>query len=212
MRLSEAILLGSTVMKPKPGALRFANENSGCALGMAVIASGGTFVRREHPVPETERRTLNVEDVWGAWLLQRVVRPCNCGVPLVLNRLSRKKTVTHPRYPIFHLPREMRVKDILAHRNKGRAREFLVLWDTGVSTWEKRKYLVDIINGEEIVNRHTYATFPGYGWDFGDGENSVTTPVEIGKGITWKKLYSSHAQAVQVQSGWTFRSMFRPPP
>lgn len=102
-------------MKPKPGALRFANENSGCALGMAVIASGGTFVRREHPVPETERRTLNVEDVWGAWLLQRVVRPCNCGVPLVLNRLSRKKTVTHPRYPIFHLPREMRVKDILAH-------------------------------------------------------------------------------------------------
>ena len=48
--------------------------------------------------------------------------------------------------------KEYTVKDILAHRNKGRAREFLVLWDTGVSTWEKRKYLVDNINGEEIVN------------------------------------------------------------
>ncbi len=48
--------------------------------------------------------------------------------------------------------KEYIVKDILAHRNKGSAREFLVLWDTGVSTWEKRKYLVDTINGEEIVN------------------------------------------------------------
>lgn len=115
MRLSEAILLGSTIVKPKAGALRFANEDSGCALGMAVIASGGTFVRPEHPVPETERRTLNVEDVWGEWLLRRVDRLCNCGVPLVLNRLHRNKTVTHPRYPIFHLSREMRVKDILAH-------------------------------------------------------------------------------------------------
>ena len=50
----------------------------------------------------------------------------------------------------------------------------------------------EVGNGEEIVNRHTYATFPGYGWDFGDGENSVTTPVEIGKGIKWKKLYSNN--------------------
>jgi len=115
MRLSEAILLGSTVVKPRPGALRFANENSGCALGMAVIAIGGTFVRRERPVRETERRTLNIEDVWGAWLLQRVDRPCNCGAPFVLNRLHRNKLVTRSRYPIFHLPREMRIKDILVH-------------------------------------------------------------------------------------------------
>ena len=43
------------------------------------------------------------------------------------------------------------VKDILAHRGKGRAREFQVIWQTGERTWEKRKELVDIINGEEIV-------------------------------------------------------------
>ena len=48
--------------------------------------------------------------------------------------------------------KEYIVKEILAHRNKGRAREFHVLWDTGVSTWEKRSNLVDTINGEEIVN------------------------------------------------------------
>jgi hypothetical protein len=50
----------------------------------------------------------------------------------------------------------------------------------------------EVGNGEEIVNKHTYATFPGYGWDFGDGENSVAVPVEIGKGIKWKKLYSNN--------------------
>jgi len=115
MRLSEAILLGSTVVKPKAGSLRFSGEDSGCALGMAVIASGGTFQHRKHPLPETERRTLNVEDIWGSWLLRRVDRPCDCRVPRVLNRLHRKKTGAALRYPIFHLPREMRIKDIVAH-------------------------------------------------------------------------------------------------
>jgi len=116
MKLSEAILLGSTVVTPKAGAIRFSGENAGCALGMAVIAGGGTFQRANREFPITERRTLNVEDMWGAWLLRLVARPCDCRVPLTLNRLFLKEITAymrHPRSPV--LPREMRIKDIVAH-------------------------------------------------------------------------------------------------
>jgi hypothetical protein len=116
MRLSEAILLGSTVVKPKAGALRFSAENAGCALGMAVIASGGTFEHARSPFPEIERRTLNVEDIWGIWLLWRVYRPCNCRGPLVVNRLRLKEIVAYLRHPLSDpLPRKIRIKDIVAH-------------------------------------------------------------------------------------------------
>jgi len=116
MRLSEAILLGSTVVTPKAGALRFARENAGCALGMAVIASGGTFHGAKRQFPITELRTLNVEDIWGEWLLRLVARPCDCRAPLTLNRLSLKEIIAYMRRPrSAALPREMRIKDIVAH-------------------------------------------------------------------------------------------------
>lgn len=116
MRLSEAILLGSTVVKPKAGALRFSDENAGCALGMAVIASGGTFEHARSPFPEIERRTLNVEDIWGPWLLWLVPRPCDCRVPLMVNRLRLKEIAAYLRHPLSDaLPRKMRTKDVVAH-------------------------------------------------------------------------------------------------
>ena len=116
MRLSEAILLGSTVVTPKAGALSFSGENAGCALGMAVIASGGTFHRAKRQFPVTERRTLNVEDIWGTWLLRLVARPCACRVPLTLNRLRLKEITAYLRHPrAAALPPEMRIKDIVAH-------------------------------------------------------------------------------------------------
>jgi hypothetical protein len=116
MRLSEAILLGSTVVTPKAGALRFSGENAGCALGMAVIARGGTFRPTKHQFPVTERRTLNVEDMWGTWLLRPVARPCDCRAPLTLNRLCLKEFTAYLRHPrSAALPREMRIKDIVAH-------------------------------------------------------------------------------------------------
>jgi len=116
MRLSEAILLGSTVVTPKAGALTFSGENAGCALGMAVIASGGTFHPAKHQFPVNERRTLNVEDVWGTWLLRLVPRPCDCRVPLTLNRLRLKEMTAYLRHPrSAALPRKMRIKDIVAH-------------------------------------------------------------------------------------------------
>lgn len=116
MRLSEVILLGSTVVTPKAGALRFSGENAGCALGMAVIASGGRFQRATRQIAATERRTLNVEAVWGAWLLRQVARPCDCRVPLTLDRLRLKEITAY----LFDrdscpLPRGMRIKDIIAH-------------------------------------------------------------------------------------------------
>jgi len=116
MRLSEAILLGSTVVTPKAGALGFSGENAGCALGMAVIASGGRFCRAERAIPVSERRTLNVEDLWGAWLLRVVARPCDCPVPLMLNRVRLEEVIAFLRRPrTAALPREMRIKDIVAH-------------------------------------------------------------------------------------------------
>jgi len=61
---------------------------------MAAIAKGCTF----HTVKqfdERDRRTLGTEGVWGNWVLQKVVRPCDCWR--------------------FWIAREMRIKDIITH-------------------------------------------------------------------------------------------------
>jgi hypothetical protein len=70
MKLSEAILLGSTVLAPRAGGQHFAETQSGCALGMAAIANGCTF----HTVKqfdERDRRTLGTEGVWGTGCCRR---------------------------------------------------------------------------------------------------------------------------------------------
>lgn len=95
MRLSEAILLGSTMLAPRAGGQHFSETQQGCALGMAAVARGCTFHRVIRPVDDTERRTLGVEGVWGDWVLKKVERPCEC-------------------WRIW-IRRKMRVKDIIAH-------------------------------------------------------------------------------------------------
>jgi hypothetical protein len=95
MRLSEAILLGSTVVAPKPGRQYFSESESGCALGMAAIARGCEYRPNRQAVPEQDRRTLGTEGVWGQWVMGEVVRPCDCWR--------------------FRVPREMRIKDVIAH-------------------------------------------------------------------------------------------------
>jgi len=106
MKLSDAILLGSTVLVAKPGQY-FSETDAGCALGMAAIAKGYKFQRpsafrlrgnratRRHYVPVKNRRTLGTEGVWGDWVLNIMARPCQC-------------------WRLF-VPREMRIKDIIAH-------------------------------------------------------------------------------------------------
>lgn len=114
MKLSDAILLGSTLLAPQAGRQYSGENQSGCALGMAAIARGCTF-RRVPSVPWQERRTLGVEGVWGTWTLDLVRRPCNCLFLIV--------------------PRKMRIKDIIAHlfdyhvvRKKNWTLEQLVDW------------------------------------------------------------------------------------
>jgi len=80
---------------PKAGGMYFRSENAGCALGMAAVARGCRFVPVDHPMAESERRTLNSEAVWGEWMLKVVERPCTCWS--------------------FQAPREMRIKDVIAH-------------------------------------------------------------------------------------------------
>ena len=94
MKLSEAILLGSTVLTPKAGGQHFPESQSGCALGMAAIARGCSF-RTVKNFDERDRRTLGTEGVWGDWVLEKVVRPCDCWR--------------------FWIRREMRIKDIITH-------------------------------------------------------------------------------------------------
>jgi len=95
MKLSEAILLGSTVMAPRGGAQHFSETQEGCALGMAAVARGCTFRTVPGPIDAGERRTLGVEGVWGTWVLEEVDRPCNC-------------------WRIW-MRRRMRIKDVIAH-------------------------------------------------------------------------------------------------
>lgn len=95
MKLSEAILLGSTVLGPKAGQQHYSELNAGCALGMAAIANGCTFRPVNQPFENRDRRTLGTEAVWGSWVLVEVSRPCTCWR--------------------IRVPREMRIKDIIAH-------------------------------------------------------------------------------------------------
>jgi hypothetical protein len=95
MKLSEAILLGSSMLAPRAGGQHFAETQQGCALGMAAVARGCTFHPVNGPVDVTERRTLGVEGVWGDWVLEQVERPCGC-------------------WRIW-MRRKMRIKDIIAH-------------------------------------------------------------------------------------------------
>jgi len=95
MKLSEAILLGSTVIAPRAGRQHFSETKEGCALGMAAVARGCTFGPATKPFDERDRRTLGAEGVWGDWVLRLEERPCDCW------RIK--------------VPRKMRIKDIIAH-------------------------------------------------------------------------------------------------
>ena len=95
MKLSESILLGSTVLAPRAGGQHFSESQEGCALGMAAVARGCTFHTVISPVDDRERRTLGVEGIWGPWLLEQMERPCDC-------------------WRIW-IRRKMRIKDIIAH-------------------------------------------------------------------------------------------------
>jgi hypothetical protein len=141
MKLSEAILLGSTVLTPRAGGQHFAETQSGCALGMAAIANGCSF----HTVKnfdERDRRTLGTEGVWGNWVLQKVVRPCDCWR--------------------FWMRREMRIKDIITHLfdwhvmvKKNWTLERLVAWVETVEPKEPKTFGPSENTSLEILERRS---------------------------------------------------------
>jgi hypothetical protein len=125
MKLSEAILLGSTVLAPRAGGQHFSETQEGCALGMAAMARGCTFHMVTTTFPEKDRRTLGAEGVWGPWMLQEVARPCDC-------------------WRIW-IRRKMRIKDVIAHLfdyhvmiKKNWTLERLVAWVETVEPHEVR--------------------------------------------------------------------------
>jgi hypothetical protein len=85
MRLSEAILLGSTGVKAKPGMFLSGDHGEGCALGMAAVASGFSLGKSNVP-----SRTGNAEYAWP-WLMNTVRRPCSCW--LIGMKLKRRMTI-----------------------------------------------------------------------------------------------------------------------
>ena len=50
----------------------------------------------------------------------------------------------------------------------------------------------EVGNGQEFINKYNYPGFPGYGWDMVDYENPSGLPVQIGKGIKWKHIFSNN--------------------
>jgi len=50
----------------------------------------------------------------------------------------------------------------------------------------------EVGNGQEFLNKYNYPGFPGFGWSFTDYENPSGIPVQIGKGVKWKHLYSNN--------------------
>jgi hypothetical protein len=134
MRLSEAILLGSTVVHPRAGSLRVSRTNEGCVLGMAAIAVGCTFTKALPQIPVKDLRTVNIEFVFGPWMLWVVMRPCECQWPL---------------------PREMRIKDVIAHlfdvhvmEKKNWSLQQLAEWVEG---WEPRESTASTPIDEPII-------------------------------------------------------------
>ena len=139
MKLSEAILLGSTVLAPRAGGQHFSETQEGCALGMAAVARGCTFRRVIRPVDDKDRRTLGAEGVWGDWVLNEVERPCGC-------------------WRIW-MRRKMRIKDIIAHlfdyhimEKRNWTLERLVTW---VETVEPKEMPSQLGSGLVIQGRET---------------------------------------------------------
>jgi hypothetical protein len=174
MKLSEAILLGSTVVTPKAGGLRFSKENAGCALGMAVIGCGGTFTGRPREFRMEDRRTKNVEEIFGSWLLRMVPRPCACPAFLTLRDLHIKSIVRYFSGSGPALPRQMRVKDVIAHlfdyhvmQKKNWTLAQVVAW---VERWEPGEI------GQGVFMAHAYRR-----------SDPLPTPRDFDEAAEWQK-------------------------
>lgn len=104
MKLSEAMLVGSTVVHPEPGHLIAEDQGAGCALGMAAVGlglkTGPSYMPGYELHPASTMRTGNAELVYPWLLTKDVRRPCRCWL------------VPHE---WKFMPRHMMARDILVH-------------------------------------------------------------------------------------------------
>jgi hypothetical protein len=164
MKLSEAILLGNTMLTPKAGALHFPGQNAGCALGMAAVARGCSFVRRRGRVRMEDRRAPGIENIFGSWLLLMVARPCDCPGFIKLNGLHFKEVAAYFFASGPALPQNMRIKDIIAHvfddhimKREDWTLQQLVAW---IERWEPSELTQTPLRARSARRLHTRLAEP----------------------------------------------------
>src|SRR5215471_18354847 len=109
VKLSESILIGSVVVKAKPGAAYRSDETSGCAIGMAIVGAGGRWRPRMAGNPPVGR-TLALE-LWWPWTTNPALLPCRCrSIPEL--EAARKKI---PFWNRWFIPRKLPIKKIIPH-------------------------------------------------------------------------------------------------
>lgn len=89
LTLADAILMGSSVIKPVAGVQMTAEMDSGCALGMANKAKGVEYVvmteaqaqhsRMQRAITGERERSNGTAAIWGNWVKAIVPMPCECG-------------------------------------------------------------------------------------------------------------------------------------
>jgi hypothetical protein len=110
-KLSEAILIGSTVVSARPGNQYNMKEKTGCAIGMAILGAGGSFARPTSG-PGLRYRSEGLE--WWSWTSNLERRPCRCWiVPEVQVQLIEEGRVWA--WIRSFWTRKMAVKDIITH-------------------------------------------------------------------------------------------------
>lgn len=78
MKASEALMLGSTLLKPMSGVTNDGNGN-GCAIGMIAAAMGKTYLVHMSPPADLDRTIEGLEKILVLpWMSKQVVFPCGC--------------------------------------------------------------------------------------------------------------------------------------
>ncbi len=120
MKLSKAIGIGSATVKAKPGTQYDLKENSGCAIGMAIVGAGSRWIPGKPGEPHVGR-SGHLD--WWPWTEDLAQRPCHCwffpdaGARILAHvryyGTFRPDTRVHGKK--WLLPRQMPVKDLITH-------------------------------------------------------------------------------------------------
>ena len=96
----------------------------------------------------------------GPFEVEEVLSPLNLRLKATVGGppLGRRKPVVNVKHVAPYEPkdvpgaREWSVEDVIDHKGKGKRKLYHVRWSTGETSWEPRNALVDMVDGEEVVN------------------------------------------------------------